>query len=227
MNNDRFVTHPPEARRWRMTTRAVVGRVLVVWLAAALMVCSLVPQLVANDPTLVGSAADVFTALGIVTLIVCVAGAAILGGLVIVWRSPAHAAGRVIMMLAGLAVAAAISRLLPGESIAGRMMLREPNRVAKPDWGVMLVLTTTLIVAWVALANASLASHTLNPFLSLKFGMPTLAGGILSGWRGADPNRLETLGSASLAGTASSFLFLLTLILGNYYRFNPVGYFLW
>jgi hypothetical protein len=39
-------------------TRAVVGGVLVVWLASALMVWSLVPQLVANDPSLVGSAAD-------------------------------------------------------------------------------------------------------------------------------------------------------------------------
>jgi hypothetical protein len=271
MNNDLHVTHTPDARRWRMATRAVVGGVVLVWLAAALMVWSLVPQLVANDPSLVGSAADVFTALSIVALVVCVSGAAMLGGLAIVWRAPERAVGRVIMLLSGLvattfgllllngstlqtspefrwdgtvaltlglvtgtfiavgllAVAAAISRLLPGQSIAERMMLKERTGHARPGWGAMLVLTATLIVTWVVLANASLASHTLYPFLGLQFGMPVLAGGVLSGWRSGDPNRLKTLGWASLAGTASSFLFLLTLIFGNYYRFNPVGYFVW
>ena len=263
--------HTRDARRSRKATRALVGGVLVTWLAAGLMVWGLTPQLVANDPSLVGSAADVRMALSVVALIVCLSGVAMLGGLALVWRAPRRAIGRVILLLGGviaaifgllllngstlqaspgfrwdteialtlgvvtaafisvgcLAVVAALSPLLPGESIAARLMLTETTTYSRPGRGLMLVLTLALIGSWVALATASLGSHTLNPFLGLQFGMPTLAGGVLAGWRGADPNRLKTLGWASLAGMTSSCLFLLTLILGQYYRFNPVGYFMW
>ncbi len=124
MNNDLHVTHTPDAWRSRMTTRAVVGGVLVVWLAAALMVWNLVPQLVANDPSLVGSAADVFTALSIVALIVCVSGAAMLGGLAIVWRAPEHAVGRVIMLVGGLVVTTFGLLLLNGSTLQASPGLR-------------------------------------------------------------------------------------------------------
>jgi hypothetical protein len=61
----------------------------------------------------------------------------------------------------------------------------------------------------------------------MQFGMPILAGAVVAGWREAERNRLQTLGLAAVAGMASSWLFLLTLAVAQYYRFNPVGYVVW
>jgi hypothetical protein len=55
----------------------------------------------------------------------------------------------------------------------------------------------------------------------MQFAMPVLGGAVIAGWREADPNRLKTLALGSAAGMASSCLFLLTLMVAQYYRFNP------
>jgi hypothetical protein len=38
---------------------------------------------------------------------------------------------------------------------------------------------------------------------------------------------VATLGLAAAAGAASSWLFLVAMMLGQYYRFNPVAYVFW
>ncbi len=140
----------------------------------------------------------------------------------------AGAFGAGVFVLVGLlACAASLSHLLPGQSLAERMMLPEPVHPAAPARPQMLVLTALLLVGWAGLAAALLTTHGLYPFLGMQFGMPILVGVVVAGWRRGERDRLHTLGLAALAGAASSWLFLLTLAVAQYYRFNPVGYVVW
>jgi hypothetical protein len=58
------------------------------------------------------------------------------------------------------------------------------------------------------------------------WGMPIVAGMIVAGWRETEPNRLQSLGLAALAGITLDLLYLLVLGLW-YYRFNPIGFAPW
>jgi hypothetical protein len=140
----------------------------------------------------------------------------------------AGGAGVAAFLVIGLlACEASLSRKLPGQSLVERMTSKEPlpHVATAREW--MLTLTAALVVGWIGLAGAVLATRTELPFDGMQFGMPILAGALVAGWRERDPNRMKTLGLASAAGMTSSCLFLLTLMLAQYYHFNPVGYVVW
>jgi hypothetical protein len=247
-----------------------MGGAVATWLAAAVLVWGLVPQLVA-DPVLAGSAAEVTSGVGAFALAGALAGALALLGLALAGRVPRRAAGRVLLLVAGLvatatglllfnlgtlqapaefrwragaalagaagaaafvvagllACAAGVSRGLPGRSLVERTMLPEPAPPTVPAPERMLPPTALLVVSWIGLAGAVLATHGLYPFVGMQVGMPILAGVVATGWQDGERNRLLTLGLAAAAGVTSSWLFLLTLAVAQYYRFNPVGYVVW
>jgi hypothetical protein len=140
----------------------------------------------------------------------------------------AGATGAASFVVAGLvACAAGVWPGLPGRSLVERMMLPETAHPAAPAQVLILPLGAALVVGWIGLAAAVLATHGPYPFVGMQFGMPILAGAVAAGWREAERDRLQTLGLAAVAGAASSWLFLLTLAVAQYYRFNPVGYVIW
>jgi hypothetical protein len=126
-----------------------------------------------------------------------------------------------------LACAAALFSDLPGASIAERMTVPAERDMGALRRELMVVLTAALVVAWLWTMATLLRTHSAQPFDAMQFLMPALAGTLAGAWRAGKPNRLATLGLAAAAGAASSWLFLVAMMLGQYYRFNPVAYVFW
>ncbi len=144
-------------------------------------------------------------------------GPAIIGGVVVA-----------IFIATGLlACAAALVSDLPGASIAERMTIQAEAAVGAPRRDVLLVLTATLVVAWIWTMATLLRTHTAEPFDVMQFVMPVLAGALAGVWRSGKPTRLASLGLATAAGAVSAWLFLAVMMFAEYYRFNPVGYIFW
>jgi hypothetical protein len=132
-----------------------------------------------------------------------------------------------------LACIASLSDWLPGQSLVEQMRVeavRPPSRVRK--W--MPLLTATLAVGWVLCAVAAvartevlvLAAVSVVGWFAEVWVMPILAGMVVTGWRETEPNHLQTLGLAAVAGLILDLLFLLVLGLG-YYQLNPIGFAVW
>ena len=96
-----------------------------------------------------------------------------------------------------------------------------------PRRQLLLVLTGALVVAWLWTMATVLRTHSAEPFDVMQFLMPVLAGALAGAWRAGKPNRLASLGMATAAGAVFCWLFLLGVMLGKYYQFNPVGYVFW
>jgi hypothetical protein len=126
-----------------------------------------------------------------------------------------------------LASAAPLFSDLPGASIAERMTVPTETQMGAPRRDLMLMLTAVFIVAWIWTMATLLRTHRAEPFDAMQFLMPFLAGALSGAWRTGMPKRLATLGLAAGAGAASSWLFLVVIILGQYYRFNLVEYVFW
>jgi hypothetical protein len=263
-------------------TGLLVGGALAVWLVAALLRWVIAPRAVA-DPAFAGGAGrlqasgagDVAGLFGAFASVGAVAGAGLLMGLGFTWLRPRRAAGRVLLLVAGLlatagglllaaigsleigwgdgaavagvtgaavfvavgllAAVASASDRLPGPSLIERMMPPRGVHPATPAWERMLPLTVILAVGWVLSTGAVLARGdlVLVGFLVAQWGLPVLAGVIAAGWREGRPNRFETLGLASAAGTVLDWLFLLALVVGQYYHnldgtpHTPPSYVVW
>jgi hypothetical protein len=126
-----------------------------------------------------------------------------------------------------LASAAALFSDLPGASIAERMTVPTEIQMGAPRRDLMLMLTAVFIVAWIWTMATLLRTHRTEPFDAMQFLMPFLAGALSGAWRAGMSKRLATLGFAAGAGATSSWLFLVVMMLGQYYRFNPVEYVFW
>lgn len=210
-------------------TSALVGAVLIaglalVWLAPETNTFGRVFLLVAGLVAIVAG----FLLLSIGTFDLGWVNGAALGGIV-------SAAADVAVGL--LACVASLSHWLPGESLVEHMMLKEPRRPAESARVPMLPLTTALVVGWVGCTSVVLANHyhiiDLAPvglmlaFLGAQWGMPILSGAVVAGWREGEPNQMKTLGLSAMAGVATDWLFLLTLMVTWYYGYQPLTYPTW
>jgi hypothetical protein len=126
-----------------------------------------------------------------------------------------------------LACTAALFGYLPGASIAERMTVKAEVNMGAPRRELMLMLAAALALAWIWTMATVLRTHSAEPFLVMQFLMPFVAGALAGAWRAGKPDRLATLGVSTVAGAASSWLFLLMMMLGHYYSFNPVAYVFW
>jgi hypothetical protein len=261
---------PTGRGRARSLAGLLLAGTVTAWLAAALLVWGLAPLLVA-DSALAGEAEAVHRVVGAFALADVLAGGVLLAGLATVWFAPRRAAGRVLLLVAGmvavaggllllnvgalqipwrggaaqvgvagavatvavglLAAAASVSDRLPGPSLAERMTSPGTAPAATLARERMWPLTAALAVGWVVSTGAVLTRSDppwlLVGFLVAQWGLPILAGAVVAGWREGAPNRLKTLGLAVAAGMAMDWLFLLALVVGRYYRFDPVAYVVW
>ncbi|HEX8967312.1 MAG TPA: hypothetical protein VF937_05490, partial [Chloroflexota bacterium] len=126
------------------------------------------------------------------------------------------------------ACAAGLSRLLPGQSLAERAIVQQPELPTVPARRRMLAPTIATAVTWAVLVGVFLA--TLRPgvqdtaltialFVGVVVVPPALAGAVVGGWRQSAPDRLSTLGLAAAVGVAASWLFLAVLWLWEQARF--------
>jgi hypothetical protein len=124
------------------------------------------------------------------------------------------------------ACAAAVSRLLPGQSLAEWAMVRPPPLAR--DRRRMLAPTVVAAAAWAAVVGLFMATMrpgiemtaiTVGVFLATMLVPPTLAGALIGAWREGAPNRLSTLGLAAAAGVAANWSFLVIEWLWELARF--------
>jgi hypothetical protein len=144
--------------------------------------------------------------------------------------APAIIGGAVVAIFTAaglLACAGALFSALPGASIAERMTVPAEINMGVPRREVLLVLTAALVLVWIWTMSTVLRTHSAEPFVVMQLLMPAVAGALAGAWRAGKPNRLATLGLATAAGGVLGWLFLLAIMLGHYYRFDPVGYIFW
>ena len=139
--------------------------------------------------------------------------------------------GLVQVAIGLLAWIASLSDWLPGPSLVKQMWAQEP---VPPDGGGrpgLLVLTAAVGLGWLFCALAVVSRFDLErtgmaAWFVAVWGMPILIGMVVGGWRERNPNRLQSLGLAALAGMTLDLLYLVVLGVW-YYRFNPIGFALW
>jgi hypothetical protein len=95
----------------------------------------------------------------------------------------------------------------------------------------MLLLTGAVALGWLICALAVVTRIDMErtgmiAWFVAVWGMPVLAGMVVAGWRELEPNRLQSLGLAALAGLTLDLLYLLVLGLW-YYRFSALGFAPW
>ena len=143
---------------------------------------------------------------------------------------PAIVGGAVVAIFSAtglLACTAALFSALPGSPIAERMTVPAEINMGVPRRELLLVLSAASLVVWIWTMATVLRTHSAEPFVVMQLLMPALAGALVGAWRGGKPNRLASLGLAAAAGAVLDWLFLVGIMLGHYYRFNPVGYIFW
>jgi hypothetical protein len=135
-----------------------------------------------------------------------------------------------IQVLVGLLVwIAGMSDWLTRPSLVRHVWVAEPTspRVR----AAMLPLSAAVALCWlfcaiVVVSRFDLERTGMVAWFVAVWGMPILAGMVVAGWRDTDPNKLQSLGLAALAGLTLDMLFLLVLGVG-YYQFNPIGFAPW
>jgi hypothetical protein len=132
--------------------------------------------------------------------------------------------------LGGLACAAALSDLLPGQSLGERMTPKQSPGPAAPTRAGALLLTALLVVGWLGLmvtllanmdpgVEGPLAVESLLVLGGLALGVPAVTGAVVAGWRGGAPNRLQSLTLAVAGGLAVNWLDVLVLYLWELVKF--------
>jgi hypothetical protein len=127
-----------------------------------------------------------------------------------------------------LAVAAGLSRLMPGRPLAERSIVQQPPSLTRSGRRRMLAWTLAAAAAWVSVVALFLATiwpgieATMFPvgvFAAAVLVPPILAGAVIAGWRQRAPNRLATLGLSTSGGVVANWLFLIVLWLWELARF--------
>jgi hypothetical protein len=141
------------------------------------------------------------------------------------------ACGSIQLLFGLLAWMASLSDWLPGPSLIKHMWVAEPMRPRTLGRTPMLLLSLAAAIGWLFCAVAVVTRIDMErtgmvAWFVAVWGMPILAGMIVAGWRETEPNRLQSLGLAALAGITLDLLYLLVLGLW-YYRFNPIGFAPW
>jgi hypothetical protein len=90
-----------------------------------------------------------------------------------------------------------------------------------------LAIALVLVVGWAGLVATFLTLHDPASFMGVNWLTPVLAGAVIAGLREGRRNRLKTLGLAATGGMAGNLLFLLVLVVAQYYRFNSAGFAHW
>lgn len=130
-----------------------------------------------------------------------------------------------------LAWIASLSDWLPGRSLVEQMWAREPVPPGGGGRRRLLVLTAAVALGWLFCAFVVVRRFDMDrtgmaAWFAAVWGMPILIGMVVGGWRERNPNRLQSLGLAALAGMTLDLLYLLVLGVW-YYRFNPIGFAPW